>query len=440
MRPDLNIERMSQKLYTNKKYSEVSNLLKAVIFDMDGVIIDSEPQHAKAAVLALEKYNVSIQIDYAYNFIGTSTPVMCRKMIEDFQLPVTVEELNKANEEAKEALIRSEGYPVIPYITNLMWDLHKNGIKLIIASSSSAKAIENVMDSLGIKEIFDGYISGMNMKNPKPAPDIFLAAAKRLGVEPAECLVIEDSYHGVTAAAAAGITSIGFVNPNSGNQDLSKAAMLIEGFEEVDYTFLLHVYQHAHMEPVTILSTEHCILRELSPDDADSMFAICIKPEIRKYLKDFTADPMTEKEKLIAYIKNIYPFYGFGLWGVYLKDENRLIGRCGIELKEYHNETVYELGYLIDPSYQGNGYGHEIVAATIEYCLNRLTLPKITAFIAPENISSLRLAERVGMSKAGVSVMNHKQYYRYEIIGSSYEASEEKEPSWTAKETQSKSS
>jgi HAD superfamily hydrolase (TIGR01509 family) len=392
-------------------------LLKAVIFDMDGVIIDSEPQHAKAAVLALEKYQVSIPIEYAYNFIGTSTPVMCKKMIEDFHLNATVEELNTANEEAKEALIRSEGYPVIPYITELMWDLHKNGIKLIIASSSSAPAIEGVMNSLGINGIFDGYISGMNMKHPKPAPDIFLAAAKQLGVEPSECLVIEDSCHGVTAAAAAGITSIGFVNPNSGKQDLSKAAMLIEGFEEVDYSFLLRVYQRDHMEPVSILSTNRCILRELSPEDADNLFTICIKPEIRTHLWGFTADPEVEQEKLNAYIKNIYPFYGFGLWGVYRKDGNLLIGRCGIERKEHNKEIVYELGYLIDPDYQRKGYGSEIVTATIDYCLNKLAIPKITAFIAPDNTPSLRLAERAGMKKVGVSIINQKNYYRYEIIG-----------------------
>ena len=392
-------------------------MLKAVIFDMDGVIIDSEPQHARAAVLALEKYHVSIQIEYAYNFIGTSTPVMCKKMIEDFHLNATVEDLNKANEEAKEALIRSEGYPVIPYITELMWDLHRNGIKLIIASSSSAAAIESVMNSLGINGIFDGYISGMNMKHPKPAPDIFLAAANKLGVEPSECLVIEDSCHGVTAAAAAGITSIGFVNPNSGKQDLSKAAMLIEGFEEVDYSFLLQVYQRDHMEPVTILSTNRCVLRELSPEDAGKLFTICVRPEIRSNLCDFTADPTIEQEKINAYIKNIYPFYGFGLWGVYLKNGNRLIGRCGLELKERDKETVYELGYLIDPDYQQNGYGREIVAATVDYCLNKLAIPKITAFIAPDNTPSLNLAERAGMNKVGVSIIKQKKYYRYEIIG-----------------------
>lgn len=392
-------------------------MLKAVIFDMDGVIIDSEPQHARAAVLALEKYNVSIQIEYAYGFIGTSTKVMCQRMIEDFHLAITADELLKANEEAKDYLLRTEGYPIIPYITELMWNLHRNGMKLIIASSSSAAAIESVMEHLKIREIFDGYISGMNMKRPKPAPDIFLAAAKQLGVEPSECIVIEDSYHGATAAAAAGITCIGFFNPNSGKQDLSKAAMLIEGFEEVDYHFLLRVHQRAHMDPVTILTTNRCILRELSASDADCLFAICSKPEISPFLEEFTFDPATEREKLNAYITNIYAFYDFGLWGIYLKKSNRLIGRCGIELKELDGEAVYELGYLIDPRHQGNGYAYEVVHAAIDYCLNVLTVPKITAFIAPDNTSSLHLAERLDMNNVGVYRIKQKNYYRYEILG-----------------------
>ncbi len=390
-------------------------MLKAVIFDMDGVIIDSEPQHARAAVLALEKYNISIQIEYAYGFIGTSTSTMCQKMIEDFNLPITVEELLKANEEAKDYLLRSEGYSVIPYITELMHNLHDNGMKLIIASSSSAAAIKNVMDSLKLNGIFDGYISGSNMKRPKPAPDIFLAAAKQLGVEPSECIVIEDSYHGVTAAAAAGITCLGFINPNSGKQNLSKAAMLVEGFEEVDYHFLLQVYQRAHMEPLTILITDRCILRELDDTDADSLYTLCAKPEISPFLEDFMLNPAAEREKLHAYIKNIYSFYGFGLWGIYLKDDNHLIGRCGIEFKVLNGEEIYELGYLIDPVYQGNGYGREIVQATIDYCFTVLSIPKITAFILPENSTSIHLAESVGMSRVGKYIKNRRNYDRYDI-------------------------
>ncbi len=410
------IERLSQKLYTIKKYPEELGLLKAVIFDMDGVIIDSEPLHAKAAVLALEKYKVSVQIEYAYGFIGTTTSVMSRKMIEDFHLTITAEELLKANEDAKEYLLKAEGYPIIPYVKELMEDLHRNGMKLIIASSSSSAAIESVMKSLQIENLFDGYISGTAMKQPKPAPDIFLAAAKQLGVEPSECIVIEDSYNGVSAAVAAGITCLGFLNPNSGKQDLSQADILAEGFEEVNYPFLHQVYQRAHMEPVTILTTEHCILRELSPEDADTLYQICEKPEISAHLEEFTHDSTIERDKLSAYIKYIYSFYGFGYWGVYLSGSNRLIGRCGIEWKEFDGEAIYELGYFIDPDFQGKGYGSEIVCAAIKYCMKELAIPKIVAFIAPDNFKSLRLAEQVGLNKVGECRKNQKYYDRYEII------------------------
>jgi RimJ/RimL family protein N-acetyltransferase len=176
----------------------------------------------------------------------------------------------------------------------------------------------------------------------------------------------------------------------------------------------------------------------LSLEDADSLFAICIKSEVSTFLTEFTADPAVEQEKLSAYIKNIYSFYGFGLWGVYLKEDNRLIGRCGIELKELDQESIYELGYLIDPDFQRNGYGREIVTAVLDYSLNELAIPKITAFIAPENTPSLHLAKSVGMNKVGEYIKNRKKYYRYEIIGSAFFSSEAKELSWTVKETQNR--
>lgn len=403
-------------MYTIKKYLEEANLLKAVIFDMDGVIIDSEPQHARAAVLALEKYNVPLQVEYAYGFIGTTTLVMCQKMIEDFHLDITPQELWKANEESKAYLIRTEGYPVIPYIIKLMQNLHDNGMKLIIASSSPSAAIESVMKTLKINSIFDGYISGMEMKRPKPAPDIFLAAALQLGVEPSECIVIEDSCHGVAAAEAAGITSVGFINPNSGNQDLSKAAMLVEGFEEVDYNFLQRVYQRAHLEPVTILTSEHCILRELSEEDIDTLCTIYAKPEVNSCLENYSHEPAIEKEKLLSYIKNVYPFYDFGLWGVFLKENHCLIGQCGVDYKHLDTEEVYELSYLLTPEYQGMGYGREIILACITYCFEILALPKIIAVIDPANTKSIQLAECVGMLCTGECMKNHKKYYRYEVI------------------------
>jgi HAD superfamily hydrolase (TIGR01509 family) len=393
------------------------NLLKAVLFDMDGVIIDSEPQHARAAVLALQKYNVNITIDYAYQFIGTTTYHMCQKMVEDFSIEATPEELLLTNEEMKAYLSQTEGYEAIPYIVDLMNDLHSHGIKMIIASSSSGASIKDVMQFLKIDTLLDGFISGTNVAHPKPAPDIFLAAASQLGVDPSECIVIEDSYNGVTAAAAAGIVSIGFLNPNSGDQNLSSAAILVEGFDEVDYHFINTVYQHAYLQPATILTTERLILRELTQEDNSVLGEICNKPGIREHLTDYSGDLMLEGAKLEAYIRNVYQFYGYGLWGIFLKESNQLIGRCGIEYKVLDQEATYELGYLIDTGYQKLGYATEAVTATIQYSFQRLGVDRIIAVIAKDNIRSEQLAKKVGMKLISAINRNQQECLIYEIKG-----------------------
>jgi RimJ/RimL family protein N-acetyltransferase/predicted HAD superfamily phosphohydrolase YqeG len=315
----------------------------------------------------------------------------------------------------KKYLLDKEGHTVIPYIIDLMKDLHNHQIKLIIASSSPSAAIEEVMDTLQIKKYFSGFVSGMMVAHPKPAPDIFLEAARQLEVDPSECLIIEDSYHGVTAAQAAGITCIGFVNPSSGNQNLSKAAVLVEGFDEVDYTFVNKVYRYAHMEPATMFTTEHFILRELKISDMEALYQICQQPAIKEFLDDFDDNLEIEKEKLTAYIHNIYHFYGFGLWGVFTKDNNRLIGRCGIELKMLEDEEVYEIGYLLDPSYHGHGYAKEFVTETLNYCFTELAIHRIIAIIDKNNLRSAHLAEQVGMRRFGECVKNHRDCYKYEI-------------------------
>lgn len=390
-------------------------MLKAVIFDMDGVIIDSEPMHARAAVLALKKYNIDIPIDYVYNFIGTTTAHMCSKIVEDFRLSASPDELLQANNEMKEYLLKTEGHTVIPYITELMKDLHYHGIKLIIASSSNASSIEEVMTSLNIKEYFNGYVSGGMVASPKPAPDIFLLAAEHLDVTPDECIVIEDSYNGVMAAKAAGMSCIGYNNPNSGNQDLVKADFIVEGFDEVDYNFIYDVYSNTHKEPAVILTTENFIIRELTNEDIDSLYLIRNDPEIRQYLNDLEYAINVEKDKLKAYIKNVYDYYGFGLWGVFLKSNGCLIGQCGIELKMLNGETVYELGYLLDKAYHGQGYAFEFVTAVINYCFRKLGINKITAVIAEDNEKSIHLAEKVGMNRITDCFRNNRKCYKYEI-------------------------
>jgi RimJ/RimL family protein N-acetyltransferase len=268
---------------------------------------------------------------------------------------------------------------------------------------------------LKIKDYFESYVSGSMTEYPKPAPDIFLSAAHKLGVAPEECIVIEDSYHGVSAASAAGMISIGFINPNSGNQDLRKAAMLIEGFDEVDFDFINKVYQYANLEPQTILTTDNFIIRELSVKDIDDLHRICSEPEIRRFLDHFNDDINEEREKHRAYIENVYHFYGFGLWGVFLKVDGQLVGRCGIELRLLDGDEIYEIGYLLDKAYQGHGYAKEFVTGVLQYCFQELDIHRIVAVIDKKNVRSMHLAQQLGMRKTGECVRNQRDCHIYEI-------------------------
>jgi RimJ/RimL family protein N-acetyltransferase len=145
------------------------------------------------------------------------------------------------------------------------------------------------------------------------------------------------------------------------------------------------------------------------------LYSIYLQPGIREYINDLTNSLTLEQEKHKAYIRNVYHLYGYGLWGVFLKDSGKLIGRCGIELKKLDNEQIYELGYLLSNEYQGMGYARKFVNEIIQYCFHELDIPRIVAVIDSRNLRSLHLAENVGMTKYSECMMNGHLYFKYEI-------------------------
>jgi len=390
-------------------------MLKAVIFDMDGVLIDSEPQHAKAAVAALKKMGYDISTDYCYQFIGSTTAHMYETIKKEYNIPDSLEDLLTVYKETLHQMIKTEGYTPIPYTKELIWDLYNHGVKLAIASSSTLREIENVVKALGIRKYFTKLVSGTTVSFPKPAPDIFLKACKELGVNSNECIVIEDSANGVKAANAAGIPVIGFLNKNSGKQDLSTAAIIVEGFEEVNFSFIEKIYNRSHNIPITIAETKRLIIRELSVHDVPAMYQIYQNPEVKKYIPDIDQYLENEIEKHKAYIKNVYNFYGYGLWGVFLKNTGELIGRCGFQNTVIDGKEELEIGYLLDVNHWGYGYALECVRACLNYAYNELHFDRVVALIHPLNTRSVKVASRIGMKKEKNIIKNGTEYYLYSI-------------------------
>lgn len=215
----------------------VTYLLKAVIFDMDGVIIDSEPMHLKFEKELFESLAVELEPEEHNQFVGTTSHYMWKVLKNKFNLPQAVEELVKNDREGyfKFLVSGKHDMKIIKGIKELIQDLHKNGVLLAVASSSPIDVIEVVIDMYDIRKYFKELATGDYVDKSKPNPDIFLYAAEKLGVDPKDCIVIEDSANGVLAAKKARMKCIGYRNPNSGNQDISPADMIINSYDEINY-------------------------------------------------------------------------------------------------------------------------------------------------------------------------------------------------------------
>lgn len=209
--------------------------MDAVIFDMDGVLIDSEPLHFEVDQLVLRKLNIHEGKSYLERFVGYTNPAMWQIIKEEFSIESTIEELIDLQMTVKLSYLEQSNYEAIEGIKELLEELKSFKVPIAIASSSPRIFIEAVIKKIHIVDYFQDWISGEEVPKSKPEPDVFLKAAELLNVNPERCVVIEDSKSGAIAAKSAGMTCIGYKNMNSGNQDLSKADLVVDRISEISY-------------------------------------------------------------------------------------------------------------------------------------------------------------------------------------------------------------
>ena len=183
-------------------------MIKAVIFDLDGVIIDSEPVAYGILQELAGRYGYSIPLnDYTTKYLGRTVAMGMQTMIDSFNLPVTPDYLFKCYKE-QEDIKTEEGIPLKPYAKEILQKLKAKGYKTIVASSSIRARAEKILTDNNIIQYFDDLIFGYEVPRGKPYPDIFLGACKKLGVTPNEAIVLEDSEAGIDAAFSAKIPVI----------------------------------------------------------------------------------------------------------------------------------------------------------------------------------------------------------------------------------------
>jgi len=210
--------------------------MKALIFDMDGVIVDSEPMHTAVTIEVMQSYQVHFTTAEMDRFIGMSMRDFFSILKKEHALAAPVEAMIQRQIDGIYRHIKEDPQQPVPGILEILAYLKSRGIPAAIASSSPKILIEAIVARLQIADAFSLLLSGEDFPRSKPDPAIYLTAAEKLGVNPADCLVIEDSQNGTIAAKDAGMRCIGFQNPNSGQQDLSRADMIVPVLTNLDLT------------------------------------------------------------------------------------------------------------------------------------------------------------------------------------------------------------
>lgn len=207
----------------------------AVIFDMDGVLIDSEPLYVEMNEELFSELGVRIDKEEYHKFVGMSSPLMWKMIKDEFSLPQSVDELMNSEKQRIHELLRSDRVSEpIAGVESLLINIANAGIPAAVASSSARKNVEMVLSKLDLSGYFKATVCGEDVANGKPAPDIFLKAATALKGAPENCVVIEDSVNGLRGSHAAGMRCIGYAGDPRSKQDLSGADMLVKSFHEED--------------------------------------------------------------------------------------------------------------------------------------------------------------------------------------------------------------
>ena len=204
-----------------------------IIFDMDGVLLDSEPMHQQVIYEVFQLKNIPLDRAYIQTLTGMSAFPMWKKIKHDAQRVETIEELGQFHKDYFFQKLPELHVTPVPHVKDVLAQFKSEGKHLSLASSSGRKLIEIFTDQVGIKHYFEVIMSGDDVKYSKPNPEIFLKVAEWYDLPPTQFTVIEDSTNGVKAAKSARMHCIGFQNPLSGGQNLQEADRIIHTMNEL---------------------------------------------------------------------------------------------------------------------------------------------------------------------------------------------------------------
>lgn len=204
----------------------------AVVFDMDGVLVDSEPIHLDAMRELLRPYGIAYTDRENEAFFGFTDPEVFRVLRARYGLEPDEQALTRRRTVLLVELMRQRAAPM-PGVPDVPRALHALGYRLAVASSSALDVIRATVDVLGLAAHFETLVSALEVGRGKPAPDIFIETARRLGLPAGACLVVEDSRNGLLAAKAAGMACAAIPCPATRHEDFAEADYRFDALPEM---------------------------------------------------------------------------------------------------------------------------------------------------------------------------------------------------------------
>jgi len=208
--------------------------MKSIIFDMDGVLVDSEPYHVEIEKRLFDRFKLNISDEEHKDYMGKASDVMWSEIIRNKNLPLNVDEMVELNYKESKAFFSGLSHiDPMPGAFEMLEELYVRSIPMAVASSSDNQTVDLIMDKSGLKKYFRHIVSSSLIGKSKPEPDIFLYTAKLLNTLPEKCIVVEDSTNGIKAAKAAKMFCVAYKGLSSENQNHNLADEQITDFGEL---------------------------------------------------------------------------------------------------------------------------------------------------------------------------------------------------------------
>ncbi len=211
--------------------------IKGVLFDMDGVIFDTEKAYLETWTKVFKSYGYDLKRETYISIMGTGRDNAVRTFKEAFGEDIPMEDMYKDKDRILKEIIESGSVPLKPGAVEILTYLRENNVKTALATSAKMWRAETQLKMSGIKDMFDKITCGDEIKNLKPDPDIFLKSAQKLALNPDECIVIEDSPAGIQAAFNAGMYGIHV-------EDLKEADATIKKYCQANFKNLMEIKEY----------------------------------------------------------------------------------------------------------------------------------------------------------------------------------------------------